>query len=119
MGDKKFDLKVEYQRFKWNAKRKLNESVIWIRQNPEVVVFVFPIVLAGVKGASKIGAKMLQRANMERAEQQLKTRCYDPSEGHYWWLKRELSNQEWLMVNNRHKNGESFGDIFSSMNVLK
>jgi len=45
--------------------------------------------------------------------------CYDRSVGHYWKLRRELSNKEWLEIDQREKNGERLSDILSEMKVLK
>ena len=55
-----------------------------------------------------------------QAEQDLKELyCYDRKLGHYWKLRRELSNAEWLSVDSRVKAGERIGDVFESMMVLK
>ena len=45
--------------------------------------------------------------------------CYDRSVGHYWKLRRELSNKEWLEIDQREKNGERLSDILSEMKVMK
>ena len=45
--------------------------------------------------------------------------CYDRSLGHYWRLKRELSNKEWLEIDKRKKEGERLADILADMRVLK
>lgn len=45
--------------------------------------------------------------------------CYDRSLGHYWRLRRELSNKEWLEIDQRKKNGERLADILDEMKVLK
>ena len=115
----KEELKARYEHYKWCVRIRVNKAIVWVRTNPEIVAVAVPIAVAGIKSATKVGAKMMQRANMEHAEREIRTRCYDPSEGHYWFLKRELSNQEWLLVNNRHQNGERLGDILAGMNVLK
>lgn len=47
------------------------------------------------------------------------THVYDPSLGHYWELRRKLSNNQWLEVESRIKNGEKYGEVLSSMGVLK
>lgn len=45
--------------------------------------------------------------------------CYDRSLGHYWCLRRELSNKEWLEIDQRKKNGERLSDILAELKVLK
>ena len=44
--------------------------------------------------------------------------CYDRSLGHYWKLRRELTNEEWLEIDKRKKNGERLSDILDAMRVL-
>lgn len=44
--------------------------------------------------------------------------CYDRSLGHYWKLRRELTNEEWLEIDKRKKNGERLSDILDDMRVL-
>lgn len=45
--------------------------------------------------------------------------CYDRSLGHYWKLRRELTNTEWVEIDKRKNNGERLSDILSEMKVLK
>ena len=45
--------------------------------------------------------------------------CYDRSLGHYWKLRRELTNDEWLEIDKRKKNGERLSDILDELKVLK
>lgn len=53
-------------------------------------------------------------------EQQMKDLyCYDRSQGHYWQLKRKLSNSDWVKINERRSAGETLANILADMNVLK
>lgn len=36
-----------------------------------------------------------------------------------WRLRRELSNREWLEIDNRKRNGERLSEILDEMKVLK
>ena len=45
--------------------------------------------------------------------------CYDRSLGHYWALRRELTNAEWVLVDKRKANGERLADILDELKVLK
>ena len=50
---------------------------------------------------------MLSKHAALTKEQNLKDLyCYDRSLGHYWKLRRELTNEEWLEIDKRKKNGE-------------
>lgn len=93
-----------------------NKAVAWVKRNPELTIAAIPVVAGAVKFAGK---NLIKRANTREAERVKQEYCYDPSLGHYWELKRKLSNQEWLRIERRRKDGEKLGDILSSMNVLK
>lgn len=112
--------KRKVKRTVYGIKLGVRDAVAWGKQNPEfVAVVVVPVAVAAVKGTTGVAKKLVQHWNNEQLDKQIKRRCYDPSEGHYWYLSRELSNQEWLRVNKRHESGERIGDILAQMNVLK
>ena len=60
-----------------------------------------------------------KRINLRKQEVLKDLYCYDRSLGHYWRLRRELSNKEWLEIDQRKKNGERLSDILAEMKVLK
>ena len=45
--------------------------------------------------------------------------CYDRSLGHYWKLRRELTNSEWVKIDQRKQNGERLADILDELKALK
>ena len=88
----------------------------WWDDNKQYVAIVAPIVGVllgkGVRAASK--------AHSLHMEEKLKDlRCYDASIGHYWELRRKLSNDDWLYINRRKAHGETLGAILRDLNVLK
>lgn len=86
------------------------------RNNKELLIVMVPVVISGLVTVSKV---VVKRGNLNK-EQQLKEKyCYDRSLGHYWALKRQLSNKEWLEIDKRKRNGEKLSDILSEMKVLK
>jgi hypothetical protein len=56
---------------------------------------------------------------MKKQEDLKNLYCYDRSLGHYWKLKRELTNSEWVEIDKRKKNGEHLADILDELKVLK
>lgn len=44
---------------------------------------------------------------------------YDPSMGFYWETKRNLTNNQKLMIEARHRNGEAYGEILKDMKLLR
>ena len=85
-------------------------------RNKEIILTLTPVMIAGVTTVCKVVGK---RRNL-RKEQDLKDLyCYDRSLGHYWRLRRELSNKEWLEIDQRKKDGERLSDILAELKVLK
>lgn len=97
-------------------KAKLDSTMNWCRENKDTLIVIVPATVAGITGLCKLGGKLID-ASSQRAHQNLT--CYDRSLGHYWQLKRELSNSEWVAIEQRRKNGERLADILSELNVLK
>lgn len=88
----------------------------WIRDNKEIAIGIGTFVV-GAGGRVIKDAKHRHRVNEEK---QLKNNyCYDRSLGHYWKLRRELTNDEWVEIDKRKRNGERLGDILAELKVLK
>ena len=78
----------------------------WIRSNKEIAIGIGTFAVGA-------GGSMIK-------EKQLKNNyCYDRSLGHYWKLRRELTNEEWIAIDKRKRNGERLGDILAELKVLK
>lgn len=117
------ELKSKLHKKAWEVKHdaswKLHRTSEWIRNNRDVIIAAIPIAVAAVSGTTKIVSKAIARGNLKR-EQQLRDRyIYDRSLGAYWELKRAPSQAEMLSISKRRKNGESFGEILSSMKLVK
>lgn len=109
-------VKQKTQQAKVKVRYCVNRTEVWARNNPQLAVAaVTTIVSAG----AYIGKNAIKHANLRKAEKVKQEYCYDPSLGHYWELKRKLSNQEWVRIEQRKAAGEKLGDILSSLNVLK
>lgn len=120
-----FNEKVEIVDFQKEAKkrerkekinRKIKNVTAWISDNKEICLFLGPTlvgsVTAGAKAITK-HAKLKQEKNLKELY------CYDPSLGHYWKLRRELTNSEWVEIDKRKKNGERLANILDELKVLK
>lgn len=108
--------KEKFEDFKWNCRRKVNQGWEWLKQNPEVAIIIIPIV---AKGSISIVKTVAKRSNLRKQEAIKNLYCYDRSLGHYWKLRRELTNREWIEVDKRKRAGEKLADILESMKVLK
>lgn len=56
---------------------------------------------------------------LDKEEELKEEYCYDRSLGHYWRLRRKISNDEWLEINRRKSEGESLGEILEQLRLLK
>lgn len=95
---------------------KLQEGLRWLERNKETLITVTPIAIAGITTVTKVVGK---RVNLRKQEEVKNLYCYDRSLGHYWRLRRELTNKEWVEIDKRKKDGERLADILSQMKVLK
>ncbi len=83
--------------------RKIEDVKGWFRNNKDMILILGPAVI----GAAAFGWGLGKMAS------------YDRSLGHYWALRRELTNREWAEIDQRKKSGERLADILSEMKVLK
>lgn len=99
-----------------NVKRKVQKTARWIDNNREFVIVVAPIVIGG---SVKIVQIAMRRHNLNLETKHRELFVYDRSLGHYWQLRRKLSNNEWVTIESRRKAGESLAHILSSLKLLK
>ena len=96
-----------FQRFKRALNAKWRETKRWVSDNKEVLA------------DESIIRYVRRHHNLQKQEAVKNLYCYDRSLGHYWALRRELSNREWLEIDRRKKDGERLSDILKELNVLK
>lgn len=113
---KDFEDETKKREFKAKVSAKLQKGKDWIVKYKNEIVTITPIVVGGIATVAKV---VNRRINLRKQEQLHDLYCYDRSLGHYWRLKRELSNNEWLEIDRRKKNGERLSDVLSDMKVLK
>lgn len=102
--------------FKANLRNRLSSLKNWVYNNKELILVVGPIALGVITTCVKVVGK---RANLRKEKDLKDLYCYDRSLGHYWRLRRELSNAEWVEIDKRKSNGERLADILSELKVLK
>lgn len=108
--------KEDVEEFKRKMKIKIHNGKDWCRNNKDLIITYTPMFIGGLTTVTKIVGKQMNNGK----EKELKELyCYDRSLGHYWRLKRDLSNREWLDIDRRKQRGERLSDILSDMKVLK
>jgi hypothetical protein len=80
------------------------------------IAAIAPVLISGTIELIKIGT----RKGTVKQEKRLKDNyVYDRGAGHYYETKRKLKSSEWLMVDQRKREGENLGEILNDMKVLK
>lgn len=110
------EIKTKLGQLKWRAKGKVQEIKIWAQQNPEMAML---FVSSGIAVVSYVGKAAVKNATLNKQEAVKELYCYDRSLGHYWELRRKLTNKEWLEIDKRKRDGEKLADILDEMKVLK
>lgn len=111
-----FRKEMKNREFKEKLNSKIQSGKEWFVRNRDAIITLTPIVIGGAATIAKVVGR---RVNLRKQEELKDLYCYDRSLGHYWRLRRELTNKEWLEIDQRKKNGERLSDILSEMKVLK
>lgn len=101
---------------KSKVKKGVHNTKKWIGDHAVDIIIFGPAV---VSATISLGKYVDKKIDLKRQEN-LRTRyMWDPSLGHYWHLRRDLTNAECLEIERRHNNGETIGNILESLKVLK
>lgn len=93
--------------------------VKWFVEDHKAQIAAVAAATPAVVGTVMQVAKMVNQNNRLRKQKNLKELyCYDRSLGHYWKLRRKLTNDEWLAIDARKRSGERLADILKELNVL-
>lgn len=121
MKDFEKEMKKRNRR-KW-IQDKLDAASDWYDNNREFAMVAIPaagaLVVAIVKGGINLSKHAMRTHNLKKEEDLKELYCYDRSLGHYWQLRRKLTNAEWVEIDRRKKHGERLADILEELKVLK
>ena len=109
---KKREFKEKVKEKASNAYQKTKAFCI---NNREIVI---PVAITLSTGLVKISKMAVKSKNLKKEEQLKEEYCYDRSLGHYWKLRRPLTNDEWLEIDQRKRDGERLSDILAELTVL-
>lgn len=109
------DIKQKAQELKDKVIFKTKQAYKWCMDNPEMAVAIGSVIFAGGK---YLGKAVIKHQQIKEQEDVKNLYCYDRSLGHYWKLRRELRNDEWIEIDRRKQQGERLSDILYSMRVL-
>lgn len=119
---------IDLKKVRWELrKRELKEKAMrsaqkvsdFMKENRETLMVVVPAAAVGIKGLTRGVSSVAKRSAVKHEIKDRQTRFYDHRLGQYWHTKRPLKANEQLEVSRRRAAGESYGDIFRSMRLLK
>lgn len=99
---------------------KVTKAKVWLYQNQNLIIFVgVPVMTTTAAAVTKAVRAVNRKANLKKEKDLKELYCYDRSLGHYWRLKRALTNAEWVEIDKRLHTGERLADILDELRVLK
>lgn len=103
-----------------NMTRKVGK---FVTDNWEMIIIFSPVIIAAgtglVRTSGRVVKGIVDNVTLTREKNIKKFYCYDRSLGHYWALRRNLTNSEWVQIDKRKAAGERLGDILADLKVLK
>lgn len=114
----RIDITEEYNKMNGSEAKEgaLQKLVNWATEHPGLAAGGGIALLKIGKSVIRNGGRILAN-HVETRNKDL--RCWDASLGHYWNLRRKLTNDDWLVINKRKRRGESLGEILRALNALK
>lgn len=114
------NVKAKANEVKWKAAYKWREFKTWVKSNPQEAAIVIPAACGLIVKLTKMILVSRKKDLQLEEERELKENyVYDRALGHYWHIRRALTNREWREIEERKEAGETLGSILESMRVLK
>ena len=116
--DVKSDLNEKWEIFKWDTKRKFENTKKWCEDNTELAIAMIPVGLMAVKTITGMVKSVDRKIDMKHEQELQELYVYDHSLGMYHKLRRPLTSSEKIEINRRRDAGESKIQILASMGLL-
>lgn len=97
---------------------KVNKAKWFVEDHKAQIAAVAAATPVVVGTIMQIARMVSQQDRLKKAKDLKELYCYDRSLGHYWKLRRELTNDEWLAIDARKRSGERLANILKELNVL-
>lgn len=97
---------------------KVNKAKWFVEDHKAQIAAVAAATPVVVGTIMQIARMVSRQDRLKKAKDLKELYCYDRSLGHYWKLRRELTNDEWLTIDARKRSGERLADILKELNVL-
>ncbi len=101
---------------KKEAKWKMTQVRDWCRNNKEAIIIFGPCLIGGLVEV----CKTVTKKSTVREEKRLKENyIYDRSNGHYFETRRKPTSSDWIVIDERRRQGVPLGVILRDMKLLK
>lgn len=94
--------------WKFGMKQRFEHCKNWVLNHKQTIIFVAPLIIG-----------IVRRRKGNKIKYDKSYSFYDEKFRHYWRLKREPSNNDWVIIDKRKSNGENIYDILKDLKVLK
>jgi hypothetical protein len=98
------------------ARWKFSDAKEWRKNHKAEIITLTPVLISAAVELIKIAAK---RGTINEERHLKDNYVYDRSAGHYLEVRRKPKSSEWLMIDQRRREGEVLGDILQDMRLLK
>lgn len=113
------DRQLRREKRKKEFKRKINNTLYWIKENKEVLILVIPAAVTVTKWSLRVVNSVSRNVALLQEKRIKDLKIYDRSMGKYLDLKRPLNQNDMKIVLERRDNGERLSNILMDMNLLK
>lgn len=113
------DKQFRKEKRKKEFKRKVNETLYWIKENKEVLIIIIPAAVTITKWGLRVVNSVSRNVALVQEKKIKDLKIYDRSMGKYLDLKRPLTQNDMKIILDRRDNGERLSNILMDMNLLK
>lgn len=96
-------------------KSKCKATVDWCKEHSKETIAILVVGSGAISQTTKFINKQYTLNEMKRLKERS---IYDRSNGHYYYMRRTPTTNEWLEIERRKKNKEPIGLILKDMNLV-
>lgn len=108
--------KEKIESLKFEAGKKKDEAISWIKEHKEFCYAVIPVLVTGLLD---IGKEVSRHGRLKEEKRLKENYIYDRSKGHYVEARRPLKPKEWRRFDELREQGMSSSDILRELRLDK
>lgn len=114
----KLRAQMAYARAKVTVVEKAKAFGAWCNANRDIVIVAVPVIGTFAGAGIKMHTQKQRKRNIEAEKEVKELYVYDNRLGHYWKVKRPLTNRQWRLIEARKNLGEPLGEILEDLKLL-